>query len=122
MDGERSRSEALARALRQAVPGSSHQDRQVESIRARARTSRHPQGRRGAVAVLGPQWPGSEGNLASNNENTSPTVGNNLPQDQSEKPTEKTPTRESAPVEPAVVEKPHKTERASRSAANAAPP
>ena len=60
--------------------------------------------------------------MASNNENTSPTVGNNLPQDQSEKPTEKTPTRESAPVEPAVVEKPHKTERASRSAASAAEP
>jgi len=59
--------------------------------------------------------------LASNNENTSPTVGNNLPQEQSEKPTEKTPTRESAPVEPAV-EKPHKPERASRSAAAAAPP
>lgn len=59
--------------------------------------------------------------MASNNENTSPTVGNNLPQEQSEKPTEKTPTRESAPVEPAV-EKPHKPERASRSAATAAPP
>src|ERR1035441_2888749 len=99
MDGERSRSETVARALRQAVPGSSHQDRQVESNRARARTARHPQGRRGAVAVLGPQWPGSEGNLASNNEDTSATVGNNLPQEQSEKPTEKIPTRESAPPE-----------------------
>ena len=37
--------------------------------------------------------------MASNHENTSTTVGNNLPQEQSEKPTEKTPTRESAPVE-----------------------
>src|SRR4029077_12285679 len=89
-----------------------------------------PQGRRGAVAVLGPQWPGSEGNLASNNDNTSPTVGNNLPQEQSEKPTEKTPTRESAPVETgekpvaekAPVEKSHRPERAPRSAAAAAPP
>src|ERR1039457_1780275 len=130
MDGERSRSETVARALRQAVPGSSHQDRQVESNRARARTSRHPQGRRGAVAVLGPQWPGSEGNLASNNDNTSPTVDNNLPQEQSDKPTEKTPTRESPPPEPVdkpAVEKPaaeksHRPERAPRSAAVAAPP
>jgi transcription termination factor Rho len=68
--------------------------------------------------------------LASNNENTSPTVDDNLPQEQSEQPTEKTPTRESAPPEtvekPAVekpaVEKPHKPERASRTAAAAAPP
>jgi transcription termination factor Rho len=72
--------------------------------------------------------------LASNNDNTSTTVGNLLPQEQSEKPTDKTPTRESAPVEtekptaekPAVekpaVERPHRPERASRSAATAAPP
>ena len=77
--------------------------------------------------------------MASNNDNTSPTVANNLPQEQSEKPTEKTPTRESAPPEsvekPAVekppveksaekppAEKPHRTERASRSAAAAAAP
>jgi transcription termination factor Rho len=74
--------------------------------------------------------------LASNNENTSPTVANNLPQEQSEKPTDKTPTRESAPPEtvdkataaekPAVekpaAEKPHRAERASKSAATAAPP
>src|ERR1019366_7279144 len=130
MDGERSRSQAVARTLRQTIPGSSHQDRQVESNGARARTSRHPQGRRGAVAVLGPERPGSEGNLASNNENTSPTVGTNLPQEQSEKPTEKTPTRESAPpetvdkptVEKPIAEKSHRPERASRSAAPAAPP
>ncbi len=81
-------------------------------------------------------WPGSEGNLASNNENTSPTVANNLPQEKSEKPTEKTPTRESAPPEtvdkataaekPAAekpaAEKPHRPERASKSAAAAAAP
>jgi transcription termination factor Rho len=63
--------------------------------------------------------------LASNNDNTSPTVGNNLPQEQSDKPTEKTPTRESAPpetVEKPTVEKSHRPERASRSAAAAAPP
>jgi transcription termination factor Rho len=68
--------------------------------------------------------------LASNNDNTSPTVDNNLPQEQSDKPTEKTPTRESAPPEtvekPAAekpaVEKPHRPERAPRSAAVAAPP
>ena len=68
--------------------------------------------------------------MASNNENTSPTVANNLPQEQSEKPTEKTPTRESAPpetlekstVEKPAAEKPHRPERASRSAAAAAAP
>jgi transcription termination factor Rho len=73
--------------------------------------------------------------LASNNDNTSPTVDNNLPQEQSEKPTEKTPTRESAPpetVEKPLVEKPaaekpaaeksHRPERAPRTAAVAAPP
>jgi transcription termination factor Rho len=77
--------------------------------------------------------------LASNNDNTSPTVANNLPQEQSEKPTEKTPTRESAPPEsvekptgekPAAekppveksTEKPHRPERASRSAVAAAAP
>jgi transcription termination factor Rho len=72
--------------------------------------------------------------LASNNENTSPTVGNNLPQEQSEKPTEKTPTRESAPPEtlekptekPAVekpaAEKSHRPERAARSTATATAP
>ena len=70
--------------------------------------------------------------MASNNENTSPTVANNLPQEQSEKPTDKTPTRESAPqdtvekptatVEKPAAEKPHRAERASKSAATAAPP
>ena len=68
--------------------------------------------------------------MASNNDNTSPTVGNNLPQEQSEKPTEKTPTRESAPVETVEkpvtekppVEKSHRAERAPKSAAAAAPP
>ena len=73
--------------------------------------------------------------MASNNENTSPTVGNNLPQEQSEKPTEKTPTRESAPAETAekpsaekptvekpTVEKSHRPERAAKPAAAAAPP
>src|SRR6202042_2133695 len=68
----------------------SHQDRQVESNRSRARLARHPQGRRGTAAVLGRERPGSEGNLASNNENTEPTV-ENTPQ---EKPAEKTPAAE----------------------------
>ena len=85
---------------RQAVPGGRHQDRQVESIRARAAESaRHPQGRRGAAAVLGRHRPGSEGNLASDHRKHSTHGSNDLPQEQSEKPTEKTPTRESAPPE-----------------------
>ena len=59
--------------------------------------------------------------MASNNDNTSNTVGNNLPQEQSEKPTEKTPTRESAPAE--TTEKPHDPpKRSSKSATAAAPP
>ena len=45
----------------------------LNQIRSRARSARHPQGRRGTVAVLGRHRPGSEGNLASNNENTSTT-------------------------------------------------
>jgi transcription termination factor Rho len=59
--------------------------------------------------------------LASNNDNTSSTVGNNLPQEHSEKPTDKTPTRESAAVE--TTEKPHDPpKRAAKSAAAAVPP
>jgi transcription termination factor Rho len=62
--------------------------------------------------------------LANNHENTPPTVGDNLPQEQSEKPTETTPTRESVPTQTAEkpVEKPHKPERAARPAAAPVPP
>ena len=72
MDGQGSGPEAMARRSRQAVPGNRHKDRQVQSIRSRARLARHPPGGRGAVAVLGPNRPGSEGNLASNNDNINP--------------------------------------------------
>ncbi len=58
--------------------------------------------------------------MASNNDSTSNPVDHNLPQENLEKPTEKTPTRESAPVE--TTEKPHEPpKRAARSAAAVMP-
>src|ERR1019366_8301284 len=136
MDGQRSGPEAVARVSRQTVPGNRHKVRQIESIRSRARFARHPRGGRGAVAVLGHNWPGSEGNLASNIEDTASTVGDTPPQ---EKPTEKAAEKQPAPAEtteksagaPPPAEKPHgeRAERAERSqaktaaaAAAAAPP
>jgi transcription termination factor Rho len=56
--------------------------------------------------------------LASNNENTSSTVGTVPPQENAEKPTEKAAETKAAPTEN---EKPHK-EKASKSSAAAAPP
>jgi len=56
--------------------------------------------------------------LASNNENTSNTVNTALPQENSEKPTEKAAEKQAAPTEN---DKPHK-ERASKSAAAVAAP
>ena len=66
--------------------------------------------------------PGSEGNLASNNENTATTVGNTPPQEKSEKPTEKTPAREAAPRRPRSLPSrnaPKRRTPSGRSAANA---
>ena len=76
VDGEGSRPEAVARIPRQAVSGSRHENRQVESIRSRTRGLRaiRKEGVETA-AVLGRDRPGSEGNLASDNENNSTTVG-----------------------------------------------
>ena len=97
--------------------------------------ARHPRGRRGAAAVLGRHRPGSEGNLASNSDNTSTTVGNALPQEKpekSEKPTEKHSVPENAapavsadmerPEKPAKTEKPEKVEHRERAPKTVAPP
>ena len=69
MDGERPRSEKLARSQSPSVHRRGLQDRQTESGRAAARTESHQAICR-AAAVLGRHRPGSEGNLASDIENT----------------------------------------------------
>src|SRR5262249_14322222 len=59
-------------------------------------------------------WPGSEGNLASDNESNTTTVGLVPPQEKSEQPTDKQPARESAaPAGPETekAEKPEKIEK-----------
>ena len=102
--------------------------------------TQYPPGRRGAAAVLGRNRPGSEGNLASNHEDTPSTVGNAPPQ---EKPTEKPAaatappahetsagdgagnlTSEAAPDKTEAAERPVKqhSERAPKAAVVAAPP
>src|SRR5271165_4756754 len=48
-----------------------------------------PQGRRRTAAVLGLHGPGSEGNLASDNENTPDAVNTTTPQEEQDKPSER---------------------------------
>jgi transcription termination factor Rho len=61
--------------------------------------------------------------LASNSENTPTTVGNALPQEKSDKPTEKTPTRETAaPAGTVETEKPVKPEKPEKSSERAERP
>ncbi len=69
MDGKRPGFEDVAGSKRMSLPGRGLQDRQTQSGRAAARTKCHQAIRR-AAAVLGRYRPGSEGNLASDNENT----------------------------------------------------
>src|SRR5580698_9605895 len=60
----------------------------------------HPQGARRTAAVLGLHGPGSEGNLASDNENT-PDAVNTTPQEEQDKPSERPherPARENGPA------------------------
>src|ERR1039457_3252671 len=54
-----------------------------------ARSGGHPQGKRRTAAVLGLHGPGSEGNLASDNENTPDAVTTTTPQDEQDKPSER---------------------------------
>src|SRR5450755_4707871 len=66
-----------------------------------ARSDEHSQGKRRTVAVLGPLGPGSEGNLASDNENTPDAVDTTTPQDEQDKPSERPherPARENGPA------------------------
>src|SRR5690348_12277 len=106
MDGPGPGTETLAGASRQAIRGDRHQDGQTKSIGIKPRFPGHPPGGRGAAAILGPDGPGSEGNLASNLENTS-SLGNVPPQD---KPADNQPVPASADAE--KTEKPEKPERA----------
>src|SRR5271163_4208464 len=52
-----------------------------------------PQGKRRTAAVLGLHGPGSEGNLASDNENTPDAVNTTTPQEEQDKPSERPPDR-----------------------------
>src|ERR1022692_1268143 len=66
-----------------------------------ARSGGHPQGKRRTAAVLGLHGPGSEGNLASDNENTPDAVTTTTPQDEQDKPSERPherPARENGPT------------------------
>src|ERR1700691_3579150 len=49
----------------------------------------NPQGKRRPAAVLGLHGPGSEGNLASDNENTPDAVTTTTPQEEQDKPSER---------------------------------
>src|SRR5438477_6382596 len=111
MEGQGSGPEAVARVSRQTVPGNRHKDRQIKSIRTGARFARHSQGRRGAVAILSLEWPGSEGNLASNSENNPTTVGDALPQENLEKPAEKAAEEQPAPASENASNETEKPER-----------
>src|SRR5207244_2014800 len=115
--------ESLARSQWPSLPSRSIQDRQTESSRAAARTKSHSAICR-AAAVLGRHRPGSEGNLASDIENT-PTTNATLdtpPQEQSapEKTAERpareasseTKTEDGAVVRPPHQERPHRTAKA----------
>ena len=62
----------MAGKARPAIPGNRHKDGQTESIGRTAEFDRNPPGERGTARVLGRNRPGSEGNLASDSENTPP--------------------------------------------------
>src|ERR1700728_894067 len=84
----------MARVSQPAISGNRHQDRQTEeSIGTEARSGADPQGKRRTVAVLGPHGPGSEGNLASDIENTTEAVTTTPPQEKQDKPAERPPAR-----------------------------
>jgi transcription termination factor Rho len=60
-----------------------------------------PQGKRRTIAVLGLHWPGSEGNLASDNEDTPDAVNTTTPQEDQDKPSERPherPARDNGPA------------------------
>src|ERR1700684_3652127 len=83
----------MARVSQPAIPGDRHQDGQAESIGTRARSDANPQGKRRTFAVLGHHGPGSEGNLASDIEDTPEAVTTTPPQEKQDKPVERPPER-----------------------------
>src|ERR1700758_3038451 len=96
MDGAGLAFKRLAGSPSAALPGRCDQDGQIESVGITARPRCDPQDRTGARAFLGLERPGSEGTLASDNDNTTTTITpGTTPQ---EKPAENTevPAREAA--------------------------
>src|ERR1019366_3095310 len=95
MDGAGLTFERLAGIPSAALFGRCDQDGQVESVGFTARPGCDPQDRTGARAFLGLRRPGSEGTLASDNDNTTTSTPVTAPQ---EKPAENTemPARETA--------------------------
>src|SRR5580698_1119997 len=84
----------MARVSQQAIPGDRHQDGQTQdSIGTKAGSGAPPKGKRRTAAVLGPRGPGSEGNLASDIENTPEAVITTPPQEKQDKPVERPPER-----------------------------
>src|SRR5262245_16869330 len=97
-----------------AIPGNRHEDGQTEPIGDRTRFTRHTQRGRGTARVLGHDRPRSEGNLASDIDNTAQPLVLPLqekPEKTAEKPAEKTARESSAPAEKA-----ERTERPPRGA------
>src|SRR5882724_7972081 len=74
MDGEGPGLEEMARGPPEAVPGSGDNDGQTEPIGKTAKSGSTAQGRGRAPVVLGPDRPGSEGDLASDNNDTARPV------------------------------------------------
>src|SRR5215212_5220445 len=75
MDGAGSGAETVARSTREAESGGGHQDGQAEkSVGIAALPVRLARSRVFRNVVLGRNGPGSEGNLASDNENTRQSV------------------------------------------------
>src|SRR5205807_3743407 len=97
---------------------------QTESIGDRPRSTRHSQGRRGAARVLGHDRPRSEGNLASDIDNTAQPLVPPL-QEKSDKPAEKPAAEKAARDSSAPADKGEKTAerpaRAAHKAEHAAP-
>ena len=78
----------------------------LKSIGTKAGSGADPQGKRRTVAVLGPHGPGSEGNLASDIENTPDAVSTTTPpQEKQDKPV-RAPARTACPRQNAAAREP----------------
>src|ERR1700677_2372437 len=93
-----------------ALRGSGLQDGQTQSGRAAARAKSHQAIRRTA-AVLGRYRPGSEGNLASDNENTTTPITDTPPQEFAPEKTAVPPAREATAEKTDETARPHRHPR-----------